>query len=111
MSGLIIFGFGFALLLVLSFFMQGRRIADKLFKFSKPTQLELFKNEVKDELASINKRLDKELTGINSRLDNIEGILSNLIGGSSDVKTPSTPQQTKKKAREVKRQHNQKTSN
>jgi hypothetical protein len=52
-----IFLLAFILLFTLSFSPAGRRLADKIFGFSKLTELEKFKNKVYSELAVINKRL------------------------------------------------------
>jgi hypothetical protein len=63
-----IFLFAFILLFILSFSPGGRRLADKIFGFSKLTKLEKFKNKVDSELAVINERLGN----IEKRLYNFE---------------------------------------
>jgi len=80
-AGVTVFVLFFIVLCILSFYPKGREHADRLFGFSKPTELEKLKSEVRGELEGINERLDK-----------IESTLRELVGGTSHAETTAKGQ-------------------
>jgi MFS family permease len=75
----------FATFFALSLHGKGRKLADRIFKFAKPTKLEALEERVgkiEDELPEVNRRLGN----IESRLGNIEATLEKMAKGTNQAK-------------------------
>lgn len=74
----------FATFFVLSLHSKGRKIADRIFKFTQPTELEALKirvGKIEGRLTSIEERVEKvegSLASINTKLGNIEATLERV---------------------------------
>jgi len=73
-----VFGLMFLLIFILSFFANGRKMADKLFRLSESTKLEKFKKVIDNKLKVIKTELVDVKSHTDDRLNNIEAILKTL---------------------------------